>query len=353
MREGESSSARIAATYIGTVVGAGFASGQEVLQFFGLLGPLGVPAIAVAILGFLIFGFAVMEAGRVLRAPSHEPVMRGVAGRYISPFLDFATTFFLFGALSAMISGSGSVLDQEFGIPWLAGSFLMALLTVVTVLFGLRGVVYAVSSVVPFLIMGVLIVSVAVLHTKGLTLGSPPPGYEPPVRNWVFAGSNYVSYNMIMAAPVLSALGGTTHSRKQVVKGAVLGSVGLGVGLLFVYLTIVSSFPEVVRYEVPLARLASEVFRIGKPLYTAVFLAEVYTTAVANLYGFAARITAPGSAAFRLASIATTAVALWAGSAGFSTLVRLVYPAVGWAGMLFLGTLAVYLVRAFIIRRKS
>ena len=40
------------ATYIGTVVGAGFASGQEVLQFFGLLGPSGILAIIVTAAGF-------------------------------------------------------------------------------------------------------------------------------------------------------------------------------------------------------------------------------------------------------------------------------------------------------------
>ena len=52
-----------AATYVGTVVGAGFASGQEVLQFFGLLGPSGPLGILLAVAGVLVFGFAVMEIG--------------------------------------------------------------------------------------------------------------------------------------------------------------------------------------------------------------------------------------------------------------------------------------------------
>ena len=33
---------KVAATYIGTVIGAGFASGQEILQFFSVFGNMGI-----------------------------------------------------------------------------------------------------------------------------------------------------------------------------------------------------------------------------------------------------------------------------------------------------------------------
>ncbi len=39
---------KIAATYIGTIVGAGFASGQEVLQFFGVFGIKGLWGLLLA-----------------------------------------------------------------------------------------------------------------------------------------------------------------------------------------------------------------------------------------------------------------------------------------------------------------
>ena len=55
---------------------------------------------------------------------------------------------------------------------------------------------------------------------------------------------------------------------------------------MLVYLTIVCSLPGIARFEVPLARLASQVWRFGQPLFVTVFAAEVYTTAVANLMVF-------------------------------------------------------------------
>lgn len=334
-----------AATYIGTVVGAGFASGQEVLQFFGLLGPGGVPAIIVTAVGFAFFGFAVMEIGRKMGARSHLPVVREVSGRAISPFLDAATTFFLFGALSAMAAGAGSVLAQEFSMPWIFGASAILIATALTVLFGLRGVVTAVSAVVPLLIFGVLVVSVTVLASQGPSLRSPPPGAQPLVKAWPLSGLTYISYNVIMSVPVLSSLGTTLLSRREVALASGMGALGLGAALFLVYLAVVSSFPGVLRYEVPMAGMASESHPLGGRFYTLIFLAEVYTTAVANLYGFAARMAAPGSVNFRAIAIAAGSASLWAASAGFTTLVKTVYPAVGWAGFAFLAAVVVYTLR--------
>ncbi|MGI6643536.1 MAG: hypothetical protein ACOX3V_06030 [Bacillota bacterium] len=334
-----------AATYVGTVVGAGFASGQEVLQFFGLLGPSGPLAILLAVAGFLVFGFAVMEIGRRLKADSHLPVMREASGRYISPILDFVTTFFLFGAFSAMLAGAGSALAQEFQVSWLVGTGLMALLSLVTVLLGLRGIVTAVSAIVPLLIVGVMAVSIGVLRLKGLTLATPPTGWAPLVGSWPLSGITYVSYNLIMASPILAALGTTLNDRREVFASALMGSFGLGLALLLVYLAIVSSFPEVLVHEVPLARLASEIHHLGGRLYALVFLAEVYTTAVANLYGFVARLSSPGTPGFAGLAVATVLVSAWASSAGFSNLVKTIYPLVGWTGSLFLVTLMWYVAR--------
>jgi len=335
---------RAAATYIGTVVGAGFASGQEVLQFFSLHGARGLPAIFVATLGFFVYGLASMEIGRIRNATSHGPVLEEAVGRTLAPFLDLVTTFFLFGALSAMISGAGSVLHQEFGLPWTVGAIALAFVTLVTVLFGLKGVVYAVSSVVPFLIAGVLVIGVAVLFQRGLVFRTPPPGFQPAVRTWGWSGVNYVSYNIIMAVPVLAALGAHSSSRRRNVRSCLLGAAGLGAGLTVVYLTLVVSFPDSATYEVPMARLASEVHYLGRPLYSTIFLSEVYTTAVANLYGFAARIAHPETPNFRAAAVGAVFLGVLTASIGFANLVRIVYPVVGWAGTAFLAGLTVYLV---------
>ncbi len=336
---------KAAATYIGTVVGAGFASGQEVLQFFALLGSNGIPAIALTTFCFFLFGFAIMDLGRKLRAGTYPPVLKAVSGPFVSPFLDIVSTFFLFGALAAMISGAGSSLLQEFGLSWFTGAVFMAVASAATVLFGFKGVVNAVSAIVPFLLAGVLAVSVGTLVQRGLTLQAPQPPHQPVLSSWPWAGLTYVSYNLLMAAPLLAVLGASMESKESVVKSSLYGSLGLGCCLLLVYLAVISSFPDSLHYEVPMARMASGLHPLGKPLYIAIFLAEVYTTAVADLYAFTNRLTAQGSKLFGPAVLLSTAAGLWAGSAGFANLVRFVYPLAGWAGFALLAALLFYLMR--------
>ena len=341
----------MAATYIGTVVGAGFASGQEVLQYFGLFGSRGIAGVAVALIGFFLFGFACMEMGRETGASSYKPVLRKATGKTLSHFMDLVTVFFLFGALSAMISGAGSIIRQEFGLPWIIGAVVMAFVTFITVLTGLKGITYAISSIVPFLLAGVFVIAIGALCTKGVRIALPPPGYLPPVSHWLVSALNYVSYNIFMAAPVLAALGGSLSSTKESVQVAGYGALGLGIGLGLIYITLVSSLPGIANYEIPLARLAWEMGRVGQVFFIGIFFAEVYTTAVANLYGFSARLSAPATKKFTYTALVISVAALCAASTGFSNLVRTIYPLCGWAGTLFMGGLFIYLVKTFLVKK--
>jgi uncharacterized membrane protein YkvI len=101
------------------------------------------------------------------------------------------------------------------------------------------------------------------------------------------------------------------------------------------------------------AGLGGAAARILRPLVSLVLWAEIYTTAVGLLYGLAARLGSrcsprPRSAEgplFRRWVLAGGAGALVAARAGFSNMVTTIYPAVGYAGLLFVGAVLYGLVR--------
>ena len=113
--------ARVAATYAGTVIGAGFASGQELLQFFVSYGPLGVLSMALAGILFAFLGSRVMELGYLLRASSYHELLYYVCGRRLGMLLDWATALFLFGGLCIMLSGTGTVCRDYLDINYHTG----------------------------------------------------------------------------------------------------------------------------------------------------------------------------------------------------------------------------------------
>ena len=83
----------MAATYIGTVVGAGFASGQETLQFLPYSKKRLVGLFIVTIL-FIVFGYIIMDLGRELNSKSHLEIIKHTSGRFLGTLLDFLIIFF-------------------------------------------------------------------------------------------------------------------------------------------------------------------------------------------------------------------------------------------------------------------
>ena len=331
---------KISATYIGTVVGAGFASGQEVLQFYSAFGLWGMWGIILATLLFIFFGYIILILGMKLNAKSHLEVIRYANGKIIGTIIDIIITIFLFGAVAAMIAGAGAVFEEQFNLSTLYGTLLMAILTLITVLVGINGVINAISYVVPFLLGSVLFISVYNILYNPITpeelqaikvLNGAAP-------NWIISALNYASYNLIIGVAVLAPLGAQSRNKKNLLFGALFGGLGLGLGIIAIYYSLLTNIVEAASYEIPMILIASNISKIFQIIFSIVLFAEVYTTAVGSLYGFVQRLVPNESNYKRWVIITATVFAFGVSQFGFSTMVKYLYPAVGYGGMLmFLG----------------
>lgn len=331
---------KVAATYIGTVVGAGFASGQEILQFFSVFGNMGLIGLIIVTFLFIIFGYIIMELGLRLNSKSHIEIIKHTGGRYIGTAIDYIITFFLFGALTAMIAGSGAMISQQFGIPSIWGNILMAIATAITVLSGLYGVINSISFVVPFLILAALGVSIgSFLVPGGQIIQTAEVTPSNLIQNWLWAAVLYVSYNTVLSIAVLGPLGANAKNKRSIRYGAILGGIGLGVGAIAINLALLNNINTIMNIEVPMAYIAGQISYFIQIIYIIVLLAEVYTTAVGSLFGFAARLENTVKLDPKILVISSVILALIASQLGFSNLVKYLYPAVGYGGVFLLATL--------------
>ncbi|HEX3031100.1 MAG TPA: hypothetical protein VHS59_02490, partial [Bacillota bacterium] len=189
---------QIAATYIGTVVGAGFASGQETLQFFAAYGMGGILGIIVASLGFGILGAYILYLGKKLQTSSYQPLFHYLCGKSLGRVLDVIVTIFLFGAMVVMLAGVGAIFEEHLGIPRLWGVVGTMLLALVTVFYGLKGVMAANTVLIPIMILLTVGISLYSLNYHGVTLrdiqaGSPRVAAAP---HWLLSAFLYISYNL-------------------------------------------------------------------------------------------------------------------------------------------------------------
>jgi uncharacterized membrane protein YkvI len=341
----------IAATYMGTIVGAGFASGQEVLQFFSVYGRYGIWAVLLTTIMFIFFGYYSLMLGHKLKATSHVEVIRFANGRYLGFIVDLVITVFLFGALSAMIAGAGAVFEEQFGWSPLLGNILMAVITLLTVWTGISGVVNAISYVVPVLLAAIIYLTYHTLTNDPITasdwqLASTLEGAAP---NWLVAAINYVSYNLVIAVAVLAPIGAKAKSGKTLFWGAMLGGLSLGAGVMMIFFAVLSKIDIASAVEIPMIQVAAGISVIFQLIFSVILFAEIYTTAVGNLFGFVARLSKFWKLKDKWIMAGTTAAAFAVSQLGFSTMVKYLYPSVGYGGMILLAGLTL----VWILRRHT
>lgn len=373
----------IAATYMGTVVGAGFASGQEVLRFFSHFGRLGTAGVMGAALLLMAGGAAMCELGRRTRAASFGDALLTLGGPVAGRVLDGAMAFLLFGGTAVMTAGSGALFQEHLGLASWLGSAVLVVAAVGTVAFGLRGVVAANRVVVPVLVTSVLAVSASSVLARGMWPGwtwwQPGAAAHPSLA---VATVLYASYNLFLSLGVLAPLGASTRSFRTVAAGGILGGLGLGAAALVVHLGVLSSLPSSAGMAIPMLEAAATLPPWARTGYALVLFAEIYTTAVANLFALERRLTstprrpggggssgraggagpsrgARGTTALSLGGTARPRgsrgraaslvgmglLALVASRLGFPRLVVTIYPLAGYVGLLVLLALPVALWR--------
>jgi uncharacterized membrane protein YkvI len=352
--QGKMSVFKVAAAYIGTVVGAGFASGQEVLQFFGYFGFWGLAGLILATILFGYFGYLIMKIGNKLGADSHLPVIKYAAGKWVGTFLDYVITFFLFGALTIMAAGAGALFSEQLGLSKLLGSVLLLAATLGTVLLGLNGVISAIGMVVPILLGSVAGIAIYALLTVGMAPEFSSAAMEagnPAVPFWPMAAVVYISYNLVLAVAVLAPMGKEAGELGIIKKGAIWGGVGLGLGAATIFLAMLVNMPQAARFEIPMIFVAGKISPLVRFLYALVLFAEIYSTAVGSLYGFVVRFSTPQSKKLKIMAGGVCLASLAAAQWGFTNLVRILFPLVGYAGLFMLGGLTYQQLKGYLIEK--
>src|SRR5690606_29938298 len=111
----------IASTYVGTIIGAGYASGQEILQFFNAFFEKGLISLVVATILFIVAAYVPMMLGKRLNCSEFEKVITLGKSQLPQKFSDIIVTFTLFSTLTIMIAASGTTFAQSFGWPLVVG----------------------------------------------------------------------------------------------------------------------------------------------------------------------------------------------------------------------------------------
>ena len=327
---------QIAFTYIGTVVGAGFASGQEILQFFTMLGPYAYPGILLATVLFAWVGIQILMLGRKLNARSYRELTAYLFGNRLARVIDIVMMVMLFFVTVAMLAGVGALFEEQLHLSFQLGVLLTMVLTFFTILRGMSGIMAANTIIVPIMLAVVVTIFLkSFFGTPHLPVLSTPEHVMP--WSWVVSGLSYAALNLGLAVPVLVPLGGEIRNPKALRIGGLLGAVGLGLMLFGAQFAMSTQMPMILEYEVPMGFLSSTFSPIMQGLFVAALWGEIYSTLIANVYGLSSQLTSPQRPLQGpLVTILILTAAFFVAQVGFSNIVHYLYPVFGYLSFLLL-----------------
>lgn len=324
--------AKIAAAYVGTVIGAGFASGQELLQFFAGYGIWGLLGIATAGWGFAYLGSHVLDIGFRLGATGYSQILYQVCGRKIGAALDACTAVFLFGGVCIMLAGTGAIAQQFFGLSYMAGVIAMALLLLFTTARGVSGIANVNLFLIPLLILMIVSMGFYSLWYHGTSefiqeLREIP---QPPFSwHWLGSSIQYLSYNLVYGATILAPLGKVTPKTGVRRAGGWSGGILLGLLSLWITILLLTHHEQIAASEVPMLEISQIQHPWNYWLYAATLLGAMYTTAIASLYGTAEKLARRFGLSLKIAILFILPAALLFSQFGFSRLIGILYPVFG------------------------
>ncbi|QXM06998.1 hypothetical protein [Crassaminicella indica] len=333
---GKRNAFKIASIYIGTLIGAGFASGQETMRFFTRYGIRGIYGVIVTAILFAVIGIVILLKVYEDKIISYYDWIVPFFGPYVGKLIEIFLAFLLLSLYCVMLAGSGALFEQQFGYRKEIGIIFMSVISFITFLFSMRGLAVINSVLVPLLIIGIIAVGIIVIPDKIHNICDVDLFPYTIGDNWITSCLLYVSYNSICAVMVLSSMYPLLNNKRIAIAGGSLGGFLLGIMLLFLFLPTLILYRDIQAVEIPMMTIA---FSIGKNMgniYGALLWFAMLTTAVSNGFVFIQSMERKLKLKHLYACISFCIVTIPLAQFGFKRLVHTLYPMFGYIGIILI-----------------
>ncbi len=320
---------KVAFVYIGLVIGAGFASGREIIEYFNEKSRSSVYPVLISAFLFSLCAFLILRKAQKHRTADFGKFVEITAGR-LAPFIKVLMLLFMFCGFFVMLSASGSLFYSCFGLDRRLGSLALAAVCFLVFSFDISGIVAVNAVLVPFMIFGI-----AYLSVSSLLYGTESVAAFKVAKSAAAGAVCYVSYNTITAGAVLVPLS-PLLDKKSTAFGACLAGITLG-GLIFLIRAALNAvYDRVLFSDMPLLSAAALRGEIYSVIYAAVLYTSICTTAVSHGFGILSQLHLEERKSKVLAAGIFCLAALPFSDLNFSFLISSLYSVFGYFGLIWL-----------------
>ena len=284
--------ASLAGALLAYLIGSGTASGQESMQYFTSWGSVGGTLTVMVINAVVMFCtfMAYTYAGRHGTsdlAGVCEFYCGKVVGKLFTAFAwIFNTCCFFF-----MISGFGSTLNQQWGLPLWAGYLIAVALAVGTAVMGLQGIVNIIGKIGPVVVNFLFLLGVIAAFRffphipDGIVLiKSGQVELLQAGANPVLAGLSFGGCSILLVAAYMASIGKklAAYKKKYTIILCAIGALAITVTVGILGLCHLGNVEQSATAAIPNLLIANDIFGVASsilgPVFAIIILLSIYST---------------------------------------------------------------------------
>ena len=349
----------ISGACISFYIGAGFATMQEVVQYEASYGSRFWIVILVVAGIYIYTNLSFATNGHRLHIKRGGEIYETYCGifgkkfgKVASVFFDYFSAFFCYMSFVVMCGGASSTATQQWGLPAGVGGIALTVLVVFTAVFGLDGILKALSKVGPMIIVMILVVS-SITAVTGIpdvaeNMKAIDAGLYSDVMkqvgngNPIASGASYGGFVILWFAAFLAEIG-ANNKLKTVNFGMLVSSLFIFGAASVCCIALIGHIDQVASADIPALILANQISPYAAQAFAIIICAGIYTSAVPLLWTGVRKITKEGTMKYKIITVVSgIAGCLIACFIPYKGLINVLYGLNGYLGFVLMFFMIMY-----------
>lgn len=346
---------KISGVFVSWCIGSGFVTGMESLSYWCGYGIWAYAGIAVAMLLHLYLIINFFKVGYERKFESPLDVFTYYCGEKLGKVFQILALGLMFGAPVVMISGFGATLNQYFGIPNALGSTILAVLSFLTIVLGLRKLIDICGAIGPIIIVVAIGTGLYYLTKNIDSLAHGVAVAESlPINRiapfWLISGLYYTTCTPMHSAPFFTATAATVKYQKEAIYGGILGVFLYAAAVVTMTSAIFTNIEELSTKMVPNLAIADSISPLLGMTFVVIIFLGIYSSCVPSMLSLCKSFKKEKTTGYNIFAAILVAVSLFCATLlPFDQLMNMVYGAYGVIGGIF----ALFIAAKQIRDRKS
>ncbi|HEY5556958.1 hypothetical protein [Acetobacterium sp.] len=327
-------------------IGSGFATGQEVLQFFTANGTKGIIAALIFLVLMSTFTFILYGIGQKKKFDNPYDVFEYYCGKVLGQVYIWFSVVLVYCIFVVMLAGGGATIYQYYGIPTYIGTGAIALLALGTALLGVEKLIDIIGVIGPIKIVFVAIIGIyGIITLLGQpTLLSeasrlmPTLGFKSASSNWAWSGALYAFLALMVSIPFQVDCGASAGSLKEARTAGFVGTVAFTIAIISLIIGELVYYELIVGQQVPTLAIANYISPVLGLIFSVLIVISIYSAVASFLLMVVRKFAADKTKKFNIIATALTAIGMFFGGVlPFDKLVNILFPLAGYSAIAFAG----------------